>query len=135
MSQRAVQTSAAPPPVASYSQGVRFGDMFQVAGQGPKDSATGRYVEGGIKEQTRQTLENVRHILTAAGGSFADVVMVRIYLADRDDFALMNEVYAEYVSEPFPARTTVYVGLPPDMLVEIDVLATLNRDREEGATA
>ncbi len=99
---------------------------MRVASQGPADPATGRYVDGGIAEQTRQTLDNVVAILTAAGASFDDVLMTRVYLTSVDDFAAMNEVYTTYVAEPFPGRTTVYVGLPAGMLVEIDVLAVLD---------
>ena len=126
MPKTAITTPDAPRPVASYSQAVRKGPILQVAGQGPTDPATGEYVAGGIVEQTRRTLDNVVAILTAAGASFDDVVMTRVYLTDTGDFAGMNEVYTSYVAEPFPARTTVYVGLPAGMLVEIDVLAVLD---------
>jgi reactive intermediate/imine deaminase len=125
MPKTAISTDAAPRPVAAYSQAVLSGQLLQVAGQGPADPATGDYVAGGVAEQTRRTLDNVSAILAAAGASFDDVVMSRIYLTDVADFPAMNEVYATYVREPYPARTTVYVGLPPGMLVEIDVLAVL----------
>jgi reactive intermediate/imine deaminase len=125
MPKTAIVTTQAPPPAASYSQAVRCGNILQVAGQGPADPATGQYVAGGVAEQTRQTLANVQAILRAAGADFADVVMMRVYLTDAAHFAAMNEVYSTFVEAPFPARTTVFVGLAPGMLVEIDALAVL----------
>lgn len=125
MAKTAISTPLAPAPVAAYSQAVRVGNTLQVAGQGPADPATGSYVDGGIAAQTARTLDNVLAILEAAGASFDDVIMTRVYLADLADFAGMNEVYTTYVAEPYPARTTVAVGLPPGMLVEIDVLAVV----------
>jgi reactive intermediate/imine deaminase len=126
MPKTAIRTDQAPLPVASYSQAVLSGNILQVAGQGPGDPATGQLVRGGITEQTRQTLDNLAVILAAAGASFDDVVMMRVYLADLADFAAMNEVYATYVRAPFPARTTVGVTLLGGMLVEIDALAVLD---------
>lgn len=125
MPKTAIVTSDAPRPAASYSQAVRKGNILQVAGQGPTDPATGAFVPGGVAEQTRQTLANVHAILHAAGADFSDVVMMRVYLTDAAHFAAMNEVYSDFVAEPFPARTTVFVGLAPGMLVEIDALAVL----------
>jgi 2-iminobutanoate/2-iminopropanoate deaminase len=125
MPKTAIVTSEAPAPVASYSQAVRKGNILQVAGQGPTDPATGQYAGPTVAEQTRQTLANVQAILRAAGGGFEDVLMMRVYLAEIEDFAAMNEVYSTFVTAPFPARTTVYVGLPAGMLVEIDALAVL----------
>ncbi|MCU1675462.1 MAG: yabJ [Frankiales bacterium] len=126
MPKTAITTGNAPVPVAAYSQAVRKGNVLQVAGQGPADPRTNVYVDGGITEQTRQVLDNLAAILAAAGSSFDDVMMTRVYLAKAEDFAAMNAVYTAYVTEPFPARTTVYVGLPPGMLVEIDCLAVLD---------
>ena len=126
MPKTAIVTSDAPRPAASYSQAVRKGNILQVAGQGPADPATGEFVPGGVAEQTRQTLANVRAILRAAGADFSDVVMMRVYLTDAAHFPAMNEVYSTFVEEPFPARTTVFVGLAPGMLVEIDALAVLD---------
>ena len=126
MPKTAITTSDAPVPVAAYSQAVRKGNILQVAGQGPTDPATGQFVTGGIAEQTARTLDNIVTILAAAGATFDDVLMTRVYLARAEDFAAMNEVYTRFVNEPFPARTTVYVGLPGGMLVEIDVLAVLD---------
>jgi 2-iminobutanoate/2-iminopropanoate deaminase len=122
----AIRTSKAPAAVASYSQAVRKGDILQIAGQGPGDPETGEFVGTTVAEQTRRTLENVQAILEEAGASFDDVVMLRVYLTRREDFAEMNAVYAEFVGEPYPARTTIFVGLIEGMLVEIDALAVVD---------
>lgn len=127
---QSVRTDAAPSPVASYSQAVRHNGLVQVSGQGPTDPDTGELVAGGIAAQTRQTLDNLRAILAEAGAAMDQVMMMRVYLTDTGDFEAMNEVYATYVTEPFPSRTTVYVGLPDGLRVEIDALAAV--DRAEG---
>ncbi|MFL6073721.1 MAG: RidA family protein [Mycobacteriales bacterium] len=117
-------TSGAPAPAGPYSQGVRRGSVLALAGQAGFDPATGQLVDG-VAAQTRQALTNLGAVLAEAGASFADVVMMRVYLTDPEHFAVMNQVYSEFVTAPFPGRTTVYVGLPPGMLVEIDGLAVL----------
>ena len=128
----AVSTTEAPAPMPVYSQGVRKGNVLQVSGQGSVDPATGEFVSiGDVKGQTTRVLQNVEAILKAGGGSFDDVVMMRVYLTKREDFAVMNEAYAEFISTRtpsgvLPSRTTVFTGLPrEDMLVEIDALAVL----------
>jgi 2-iminobutanoate/2-iminopropanoate deaminase len=128
MQKIAITTTGAPAPVAAYSQAVRKGNILQVAGQGPTDPATGVYAGTGVAEQTRQTLRNIQAILRAAGADFDDVLMMRVYLTKVEDFEAMNEVYSTFVAAPFPGRTTVYVGLPAGMLVEIDALAVLGED-------
>jgi 2-iminobutanoate/2-iminopropanoate deaminase len=120
------ETKSAPNPVGPYSQAVRRGNIVSVSGQVGLDPATGKPVEGGIAEQTQQVLENLRNILESAGASFADVVTVRIYLTEAAHFAGMNEVYAKFLEAPFPCRTTVFVGLPPGLLIEIDVIAVVD---------
>lgn len=133
MSQRtAVSTPAAPAPAPSFSQGVRLGPLLQVAGQGPVDPATGQYVHrGDVAAQTARTLENVEAVLTAGGATFDDVVMLRVHLTTREDFATMDAAYAAFLaprvrSGVLPARTTVMTGLPrEEMLVEVDALAVL----------
>jgi len=129
----AVFTTDAPAPMPVYSQGVRKGNLLQVSGQGAVDPATGEFVSAGdVKGQTTRVLQNIEAILTAGGGSFDDLVMVRCYLTTRDDFTAMNEAYAEFASTRtpsgvLPARTTVFTGLPrEEMLVEIDALAVLS---------
>jgi 2-iminobutanoate/2-iminopropanoate deaminase len=124
-SKTAISTDAAPAPAASYSQAVRSGTMLAVAGQVGIDPATGQIVSDDVAEQTRQTLRNVTAVLEAAGASMADVIQLRVFLTDRAHFAAMNEVYAEFVTDPFPARTTVFVGLGAGFLVEIDALAVI----------
>ena len=125
-----VLTEDAPAPMSVFSQGVKKGGFFQVAGQGPMDPVTNQYVgDGDVRLQTRRTLENVKAILAAGGSSVEDVIMFRVYLTTRDDFGAMNEVYGEFIREnvpsgALPSRTTAIVGLPNDvMLVEIDALA------------
>jgi reactive intermediate/imine deaminase len=127
----AIHTDAAPAPAHAFPQGVRKGPLLTVSGQGPVDPATGAYLyPGDVKAQTRRTLENVAAILAAGGASMADAMMLRVYLADREDFAAMNEVYQAFLEErvpggvPFPTRTTVICTLPrAEMLVEVDALA------------
>jgi reactive intermediate/imine deaminase len=129
----AISTTDAPAPAHTFSQAVRKGPMLQVSGQGPVDPASNEYLfPGDVAGQTERTLRNVEAILTAAGAGFDDVIMLRVYLAGRDDFARMNEVYGAFVtarcpSGVLPARTTVITGLPrAEMLIEIDALAVLD---------
>ena len=126
----AVTTSDAPAAAHTFSQGVRRGPIVQVSGQGPVDPATGDYVfAGDVAAQTTRTLANVLAVVEASGASFDDVVMLRVYLTRRDDFAAMNDAYGAFVTAHspagvLPARTTVFTGLPrEEMLVEIDALA------------
>ncbi len=126
----AVRTDGAPAPAWVFSQGVRKGPLLQVSGQGPQDPGTSEYVHpGDVRAQTRRTLENVKAILTAGGATVEDVMMFRVYLTKREDFAPMNEAYGDFVRENcpsgvLPCRTTVFTGLPNEaMLVEIDALA------------
>ena len=128
----AVSTADAPAPAHTFSQGVRRGPFLQVSGQGPVDPATNEYVhEGDVRAQTVRTLQNVEAVLAASGAGFDDVMMLRVYLTTRDDFAAMNEAFGEFLatrvpSGVLPARTTVFTGLPrEEMLVEIDAFAVL----------
>lgn len=128
----AVCTTEAPAPAHTFSQGVRRGPFLQVSGQGPVDPQTNEYLHSGdVKAQTVRTLRNVEAILAAGGAGFDDVMMLRVYLTTRDDFAAMNEAYGEFLttrvaSGVLPARTTVFTGLPrAEMLVEIDAFAVL----------
>lgn len=129
----AVHTTAAPAPAHTFSQGVRQGGLLQVSGQGPMDPETNQYIAlGDVAAQTTRTLENIRAILEAGGASVADVLMFRVYLTTRDDFATMNDAYGAFVEKyvgdgVLPARTTVFVGLPhEEMLVEIDAIASVS---------
>ncbi|MFD2494450.1 RidA family protein [Amycolatopsis jiangsuensis] len=127
MGKTAFSTRNAPQPPAKFSQAVRKGNILQVAGQVAFDPASGAVVGEDVAGQTRQAFKNIEAILTEAGASWADAVMVRVYLTDTGHFAPFNEVYDELIGDaPQPARTTVYVGLPAGLLVEIDVLAVLD---------
>lgn len=95
-----IRTDAAPAPAHTFSQGIRKGGMLQVSGQGPMDPETNKYIgEGDVRAQTRRTLENVKAILAAGGAGVEDVLMFRVYLTKREDFAAMNEVYGEFIAE------------------------------------
>ena len=119
-----ISTSKAPAAIGPYSQAIQVGNLLYASGQIPIAPSTGSIVDGGIKEQTRQSLLNVQAILEEAGLSFANVVKTTVFLADISDFADMNGVYAEFFSEPYPARSAVAVkSLPKGALVEIEVVA------------
>lgn len=128
MARTVVSTNNAPTPPAGIplSQGVRKGNILQVSGQTAVNPETGQLVPGGVPEQTEQALRNVTAILEEGGAGLDDVLMLRVYLTDVSQFAEMNETYARVVGEPYPARTTVYVGLPAGLLVEIDALAVVD---------
>ena len=120
----AISTTNAPAAIGPYSQAIKVGELVFVSGQLPIDPATGAFAEGGIKELTRQSLTNMKAILEEAGNSMANVVKTTVFLADMNDFAAMNEVYAEFFAAPFPARSAVAVKtLPKGALVEIECIA------------
>lgn len=126
MQKQAVRTEQAPAPFqgAPYSQGIVAGDLVFVSGQLGIDPAGGHVVEGGIVEQTEQTMKNLAAVLEEAGSSLESAVMVSIFLVDLGDFQAMNEVYARHLSEPYPARATVQIAaLPSGARVEIAVVA------------
>ncbi|MEM3691987.1 MAG: RidA family protein [Candidatus Korarchaeum sp.] len=119
-----VFTDRAPKPIGPYSQAVIAGDLVFLAGQIPIDPDTGEVVSGGIREQTRRVLENIKAVLEKAGCSLKDVVSVTVFLKDISHFNEFNEVYSEYFGDVRPARATVQVArLPKDALVEIVVTA------------
>ena len=124
MSMKSIHTTQAPAAIGPYSQAIEANGMIFASGQIPIDPATGQFVEGGIQEQTRQALTNARNILQAAGTDMENVIKTTVYLSDIHNFAAMNEVYAQFFTEPFPARSAVAVkDLPKGALVEIEVLA------------
>jgi 2-iminobutanoate/2-iminopropanoate deaminase len=126
MPNQTIRSANAPVPIGPYAQAVVRNGFVFLAGQGAIDPATGKLVAGGIAEQTRQTLENVKAVLEAAGCTMADVVSTTIYMVNLDDFAAMNQVYAEYFKDNPPARTTVGVAsLPGGFAVEITAIAAL----------
>ena len=119
-----ISTNQAPAAIGPYSQAIRVGNLLYTSGQIPINPATGNFVEGGIKEQTRQSLTNIKAILEEAGLTMAHVVKTTVFMADMNDFADMNAVYAEFFAEPYPARSAVAVKtLPKGALVEIEVVA------------
>lgn len=121
---KAINIEKAPKAIGPYSQAIEAGGMIFASGQLPIDPATGEFAEGGIKEQTRQSLTNAKHILEEAGTDLAHVVKTTVFLSDMDNFAAMNEVYAEFFSMPFPARSAVAVKtLPKNALVEVECIA------------
>jgi 2-iminobutanoate/2-iminopropanoate deaminase len=125
MARTFIQPESHAKPAVPLSHGVRKGNILQVAGQVAFNSAN-EIVGTTVAEQTRQVLDNVKAVLEAGGASLDDVVMYRVYLTDVAHFAELNKAYAEYLGSDFPARTTVYVGLPPGLLVEIDALAVVD---------
>ena len=121
---KVVSTSNAPAAIGPYSQAIEVNGFVFASGQIPVDPATGNFVEGGVKEQTRQCLTNAKHVLEAAATDLSHVVKTTVYLDSMDDFAAMNEVYAEFFAQPYPARSAVAVDrLPKGALVEVEVLA------------
>ena len=121
---KVISTTKAPSAIGSYSQAIQVGNIVYTSGQIPINPTTGVFVEGGIKEQTRQSLLNVKAILEEAGLTMANVVKTTVFMADMNDFADMNAVYAEFFTEPYPARSAVAVKtLPKGALVEIEVVA------------
>lgn len=119
-----ISTTNAPAAIGPYSQAIRVGNIIFTSGQIPIDSATGAFVEGGIKEQTRQSLLNVKAILNEAGTTLDHVIKTTVFMADMNDFAEMNSVYSEFFNTPYPARSAVAVKtLPKGALVEIEVIA------------
>lgn len=124
MSKKAINTEKAPKAIGPYSQAIQVGNLVYTSGQLPIDPTTGAFPEGGIKEQTRQSLCNIQAILEEAGLTMSNVVKTTVFLADMDDFADMNAIYAEFFTQPYPARSAVAVKtLPKNALVEIEVVA------------
>lgn len=119
-----IATAQAPAAIGPYSQAIEANGTLYVSGQLPINPATGEFAEGGIKELTAQSLTNMSHILEEAGMTLANVVKTTVFLADMADFAEMNEVYAQFITAPFPARSAVAVKtLPKGARVEIECIA------------
>ena len=119
-----LNTEKAPAAIGPYSQGIEANGMIFLSGQLPIDPATGAFPEGGIKEQTRQSLLNAQAILKSAGLDLCNVVKTTVLLSDIANFGPMNEVYAEFFAQPFPARSAFAVrDLPKGALVEIECIA------------
>ena len=121
---KAISTEKAPAAIGPYSQAIQVGNLVYTSGQIPIDPATGMIVTGGIKEQTLQSLTNVKALLEEVGLTMSNVLKTTVFMADMGDFADMNSVYAEFFTEPYPARSAVAVKtLPKGALVEIEVIA------------
>ena len=127
-SRQAVRTADAPQAIGPYSQAVVAGGVVYCSGQIPIDPASGVLVDGDIAAATRRVLTNLQAVLAAGGSSLQDVVKTTVYLADMNDFAAMNEVYATFFGDPPPARSTVQAArLPRDARIEIDAVAIVPR--------
>lgn len=127
MKKTIISTKNAPAAVGPYSQAVKVGNLLFASGQIPIDPETGAVVGGGIEAQTHQVLRNLRQVLAAAGADFSNVVKTTVFLTDIGSFATVNEIYASYFSEPYPARSAIQVGaLPRDVLIEIELIAVVS---------
>jgi len=124
MSRKVLASSQAPAAVGPYSQGIAAAGLVFTAGQIGLDPATGKFVPGGVVEQARRALDNARAVVEAGGATLADVVKVTVFLADMGDFAAFNEVYREFFTADYPARSAVGVAaLPVGALVEVEMIA------------
>ncbi|NUS37866.1 MAG: RidA family protein [Lysobacter sp.] len=127
MPRQPIHSDAAPAAIGPYSQAVRHGNTVYLSGQIPLDPATGQLVEGDITAQARRAFDNLRAVCAAAGGSFANVVRVGLYLTDLGEFAAVNAVMAEYFEAPYPARSTIQVSaLPRSAQFEVDAVMVLD---------
>jgi len=124
MTRETIKTGDAPAAIGPYSQAVRYGDTVYLSGQIPLDPATMQLVEGDISAQANRVFRNLRAVCEAAGGSLDDIVKVNIYMTNLGHFAQVNEIMAEYFSEPYPARATVEVSALP-LGAEVEVEAVL----------
>ena len=126
MTKETIHTDQAPAAIGPYVQAVCVGDLIYTAGQGGLDPVTGKLVEGGVEAQAQQTMQNLAAVLEAAGSDFNHVVKTNIFLRYIKDFAVVNQVYASYFDDQFPARSTVAVSaLPMAALVEIEMVAQI----------
>jgi 2-iminobutanoate/2-iminopropanoate deaminase len=128
MEKKIIVTTGAPAPIGPYNQAVLCGNMLFISGQIALDAATGQLVQGTIQEETHKVMQNLKAILHEAGADFADVLKTSIFLMDMAQFADVNEVYAQYFTNHFPARETVQVaGLPRAVRVEISMIAAVSQ--------
>jgi 2-iminobutanoate/2-iminopropanoate deaminase len=127
MQKNIISTNKAPQAIGPYSQAVRFDNLLFISGQIPIEPESGEILKENIKEQTKQILENLNCILTAGGSSLNNVLRTTIFLTSLDDYAAVNEMYAQFFGESQPARSTVQVSrLPMDVQIEIDAIAGIN---------
>lgn len=121
-----VTTPNAPTAIGPYSQGIIAGGLLFASGQIPLDPATGTIVSGGIEAQAHQAFTNVKNLVEAAGTTMSAVLKVTVFMADMADFAAVNAIYAQYFTEPYPARSAVAVkSLPKGALIEVEVIARM----------
>jgi reactive intermediate/imine deaminase len=126
MTRKIIHTDDAPKAIGTYSQAVRVGDTVYLSGQIPLDPKTMELVSGDIEKEIRRVFENLKAVAAAAGGSLAQAVKVNVYLTDLANFAKVNEIMAQYISEPYPARAAVGVAqLPRGARVEIEAVLHL----------
>jgi len=131
MQRNIISTNKAPQAIGPYSQAVRFDNLLFVSGQIPIEPKSGEIVKGNIKKQTKQILENLNSVLTAGGSSLNNVLRTTIFLTNLEDYAAVNETYAQFFEESQPARSTVQVSrLPMDAQIEIDAIAGINTLRK-----
>jgi 2-iminobutanoate/2-iminopropanoate deaminase len=121
-----VAAAGAAKAIGPYSPALKVGNLLFLSGSIPLDPTSGLLVEGGIVEQTRRVMENIKALLAAAGADFSNIARTTVFMVDLGEFGQMNEVYSSYFAAPYPARSTVQVvKLPRDVRVEIDVIAVL----------
>ena len=121
---KVISSPLAPAAVGPYSQAIETNGTLYVSGQLPIDAATGKFPEGGVREQLEQVFKNIGHVLSEAGYDFSNVVKTTVYLQDMADFGTLNEVYSKYFNEPYPARVAFQVAaLPKGALAEAEVIA------------
>ena len=126
MKKQLISTDKAPSAIGAYSQAIKVGDTVYISGQIPLNPQTMSVVDGGFEAQSRQVLANLSAVAQAAGGQLSDAVKFTVYVTDLDDFATLNDVMAEVLPEPFPARAVVQVSaLPKEVSIEIDAVLSL----------
>lgn len=124
---KVICTLEAPAAIGPYSQAIKAGNLIFTSGQIPLDPTTGQIVAGGVAEQTRQVMENLKAVLAAGGATLRDVVKTTLYIKNMSDFSTINEIYGQYFSEEPPARSCVEAArLPRDVLVEIEAIALVD---------
>jgi 2-iminobutanoate/2-iminopropanoate deaminase len=124
MKKEVISTDKAPKAIGPYSQAIRIQNMVFTSGQIPVNPSSGEVVDGGIENQTKQVLENLRAVLLKAGSGLEYVVKTTVFIKDMNDFAAVNNIYGQYFKEPYPARSCVEVArLPKDVLIEIEAVA------------
>lgn len=126
MNKEVIKTARAPEAIGPYSQAVKAGGFLYCSGQIPLNPATGLIVEGGVEVQARRVFENLKGVIESAGVTLEDVVKTTVFLKNMADFPVLNQVYAEYFTSSFPARSTIEVSaLPKNALIEIEAVAVL----------